>query len=151
MRVEAGLEGRSGRLAGEPIEVVFGTGAPVETDVSGSWLMTIENAQIRGELELGLLQARGGQVSGAMTENHGEIEFDHVEGYMSGSTLIFDPFLADTPFGELLVERAELQMIDDDNDGYADRGAGTLSTLIELPVTARRLSLPRPSSSAVRA
>ncbi len=141
MRASAGLEGVYGRTSPEVIEVPFATGQEALTDMSGAWRLSF-SGQVSGEIDIAFLQATGGKVTGALIEANGDIEFDNVQGYVAGTRLYIDDFLADTPYGEVLVDRIELDLSDDNGDGYAESGVGQLYSIVTLNASATRLSLP---------
>ncbi len=141
MRASSGLEGVYGRTSPEVIEVPFATGQEALTDMSGGWRLNF-SGEVSGSLDIAFLQATGGKVTGALIEANGGIEFDNVQGYVAGTTLFIDDFLADTPYGEVLVDRIELDLTDMDDDGYAESGTGKLYSIVTLDASASRLSLP---------
>jgi hypothetical protein len=100
------------------------------------------SGDIEGSVEVAFLQTRGGRASGVLLETNAPIDFDHVQGYLSGQELRLTPFLIHSPLGDLQVERVQLTLEDSDGDGYADTGQGTLTTLVTLQIQAERLSLP---------
>lgn len=141
VRVAAGLRGQLGRTAPEALLLDFQTGAGAALDLSGTWTWEL-SGDIEGSVEVAFLQARGGRASGALLETNAPIDFDHVQGYVSGEELRLSPFLIHSPLGDLQVERVLLTLEDSDQDGYADTGRGTLETLVTLQIQARRASLP---------
>jgi len=141
MRATAGLEGVYGRETDDAIEVPFATGQDAQTDMSGAWRLEF-SGEVQGSIDLAFLQATGGKVTGALLASNGDIEFDNVQGYVAGTTLFIDSFLADTPYGEVLVESIELDLSDSDDDGYAESGSGKLYSIVTLDAQATRLSLP---------
>lgn len=140
-RVEAGLRGVFGRVAPAPLELRFRTGEGAAVDLSGRWRWSLRGA-IEGDVELAFLQTRGGHAAGVLLETDAPIDFDHVEGVVSGHALRLGGFLLHSPQGDLQVERVELMLEDTDQDGYADRGHGTLETLVTLEIEAVRVALP---------
>ena len=110
-------------------------------DISGQWELAISGL-VEGAAVGAFLQTRGGYVNGTATGDTGPIDFDHVEGYVSGTQLLLDPFLVLSEFGEFQVEEVDIQLVDEDMDGYADSGTGVLRTIVELDITLTRLSLP---------
>jgi DNA-binding beta-propeller fold protein YncE/mono/diheme cytochrome c family protein len=141
MRVAEGLEGAHGRQSAGELVVDFATGEVALTDVSGPWRLDI-SGMVSGSVDLAFLQATGGKVTGALLQANGDIEFDNVQGYVAGNTLYVDSFLADTLYGEVLVDSIEVDLVDADNDGYAESGNGTLYSIVTLSVAATRLALP---------
>lgn len=138
IRIGAALEGTLGYRLGGPIEVPFETGSLPELDTTGRWRWDIRGA-VGGTVEIALLQATGGHVAGALIDGDGLIDLDHLEGFVSGRTLFIDPFPVISPFGEVIVESTEIDLTDDDGDGIADRGEGTIVTpFVDLQVQARR-------------
>lgn len=138
IRVDAGLTGTLGFRLGGPVEVTFETGRLPDMDSTGRWQWDIRGA-VGGTIIIALLQATGGHVSGALIDGDGLIDLDHLEGFVSGSTLFIDPFPVLSPFGEVIVESAEIDLVDTDGDDVADQGAGTIVTpFVDLQVTARR-------------
>ena len=78
-----------------------------------------------------------------LLDGGGLIDIDHLEGFVSGHVASFEPFPVHSPAGNIQVERTELTVVDDDGDGYADRGEGAFITSIgRLPITAQRTGLP---------
>lgn len=139
IRVDAALEGALGYRLGGPITVPFETGAVAELDTTGRWRWEISGA-VGGTVEIALLQAPGGHVSGALIDGDGLIDLDHLEGFVSGRTLFIDPFPVTSPFGEVQVESTEVELVDDDGDGFADRGEGVIVTpFVDLDISARRI------------
>ncbi|MCA9658931.1 MAG: Ig-like domain-containing protein, partial [Myxococcales bacterium] len=141
MRVAEGLEGAHGRQSAGELVVDFATGEVALTDVSGPWRLDI-SGMVSGSVDLAFLQATGGKVTGALLQANGDIEFDNVQGYVAGNTLFVDSFLADTLYGEVLVDSIEVDLVDADDDGYAESGNGTLYSIVTLNVAATRLALP---------
>lgn len=143
VRVASNLKGRFGYRTRQAVAINFETGQPPGTDISGTWKWEISGA-VSGTLKIAMLQGRGGQVSGTILESNGGIDFDHVEGFVSGTTLVLDPFLAHTDFGDVQVNKVEMQLQDlMGADGYADDGVGMVETsLVNLNVRATRLSIP---------
>lgn len=139
IRVEEGLRGTLGLRLGGPVEVAFETGRLPDFDTTGRWVWEIRGA-VGGDIDIALLQATGGHVSGALIDGDGLIDLDHLEGFVSGSTLFIDPFPVLSPFGEVMVESAEIELEDLDGDGTADRGEGRIFTpFVDLDVFARRV------------
>ena len=141
VRVERGLVGTLGRALSDDLEIDFETGSIPEVDISGQWELAISGL-VEGAAVGAFLQTRGGYVNGTATGDTGPIDFDHVEGYVSGTQLLLDPFLVLSEFGEFQVEEVDIQLVDEDMDGYADSGTGVLRTIVELDITLTRLSLP---------
>lgn len=143
VRVDAGLKGALGYRTRQAVTVSFETGQPPGTDISGTWEWTISGA-VNGTLKIAFLQGRGGQVSGTILESDGGIDFDFVEGFVSGTTLVIEPFIALTDFGDVQVTKVQMELQDlMGADGYADDGTGTVETsLVNLNVRAKRLTIP---------
>ncbi|MEZ4450382.1 MAG: Ig-like domain-containing protein [Nannocystaceae bacterium] len=141
MRVAEGLEGAEGRQTAGEIVVDFATGEVALTDVSGPWRLDF-SGMVSGSIDLAFLQATGGKVTGALLQANGDIEFDNVQGYVAGERLYLRSFLADTPYGQVLVDSIEVDLVDQDGDGYAESGHGSLFSIVTLDVTATRLALP---------
>ena len=144
--VSPGLSSVLGQTFKESLTVSFRTGGVPELDVSGTWdgHLEIEEplvAEVDGEFAF--LQSSGGKVSGVILVDIDEITLSHFEGVVSGTTLVLDSFLLDTVIGLVLVESGEVELIDNDDDGYADYGEGILFALgYPINVTFYRLSLP---------
>ncbi len=139
IRVDAALQSTLGQRLGGAITVGFETGQLPELDSTGRWSWVLSGA-VGGTVEIALLQATGGHVSGALIDGDGIIDLDHLEGFVSGTTLFIDPFPVLSPFGEVMVESAEIELEDIDGDGFADRGEGIVITpFVDLDLTARRI------------
>lgn len=143
MRVASGLKGALGYRTRQAVTVNFETGQPPGTDISGTWEWKISGA-VSGTLKIAFLQSRGGQVSGTILESDGGIDFDFVEGFVSGTTLVIEPFIAFTDFGDVQVTKVQMELQDlMGADGYADDGTGMVETsLVNLNVRATRLTIP---------
>lgn len=139
IRVDPALEGTLGYRLGGPLTIPFETGRLAEIDTTGRWRWDIRGA-VAGTVEIAFLQSAGGHVAGALLDGDGLIDLDHLEGFVSGTTLFIDPFPVTSPFGEVTVESTELDLVDDDGDGIADRGAGLIVTpFVDLRVEAVRI------------
>jgi DNA-binding beta-propeller fold protein YncE/mono/diheme cytochrome c family protein len=137
--VDGGLQGTLGYRLGGAITVPFETGRLAEIDTTGRWQWEVRGA-VSGTVEIALLQAAGGHVSGALIDGDDLIDLDHLEGFVSGTTLFIDPFPVTSPFGEVQVESMEVELVDDDGDGFADRGDGIIVTpFVNLTLSARRI------------
>ncbi|MCA9541957.1 MAG: cytochrome c, partial [Myxococcales bacterium] len=137
IRIDAGLAAPLGASLQGPLELTFSTGPIAEIDCTGHWYLDVLGP-VAGTAELALLQTSGGHVAGALLDGAGLIDLDHLEGFVSGTTLFIDPFPVISPFGEVMVEHTEIDLYDDDGDGIADRGDGYLHTpFIDLDVVAR--------------
>jgi hypothetical protein len=151
MKVEQGLEGALGHTLYEPIDVDFTVGSVPDFDVSGEWDATLLTTQVSLPFELGfdvsgrlaLLQAMGGNITGVISSEFDEADVDHVRGVTSGSVVVLEPFRVASVIGDVMVEESEYQMFDDDRDGWADRGEGSVSALgFLVPVVLERVSYP---------
>ncbi len=141
IRVSAGLRGVLGGVSREPLELRFETGTSPQVDYSGRWRWNIRGL-IDASVVVAAIQSTGGHVSGVILESDEAIDFDHVEGYVSGTTLIIDPFLALTDFGQVQVREIEAELFDEDEDGRADGGQGEIRSIIDLDVEMVRLAYP---------
>ena len=139
--VSPGLTGVLGETTKEALMVEFETGEGAEVDMSGGWRLRV-TAPLDGSVRGAFLQAAGGRVTGAILESDGVIDFDHVEGFVVGTTLILDPFLVESEFGQVRIDHTEIELYDDDNDGRADRGEGIAQTIVDLTVLLERTSYP---------
>jgi hypothetical protein len=145
LRVEGGLVGTLGTRTETPIEIEFETGAVPLTDMSGSFLLRLENPAVGVyTFPTAFLQSRGGKVTGVVRDDFEEGGIDHLEGSVSGITLILDPFIVQTDFGDFPIpDGAELETVDYDDDGLADFAEGTIMIevfggLFEVATTATR-------------
>lgn len=141
VRIAAGLSGVLGESTKEDLMVEFETGEGAEVDMSGGWRLRV-TAPLDGSVRGAFLQAPGGRVTGAILESDGIIDFDHVEGFVVGTTLILEPFLVESEFGQVRIDSAEIELFDDDDDGRADRGEGVAHTIVDLTVLLERTSYP---------
>lgn len=141
IRVDVGLRGRLGRSTRGETRVEFQTGSAPATKISGRWRWDFTGG-ISGDLTMAFIQSEGGKVSGVLLETNSPLDFDNVQGFVAGNTLQLEPFLVESPFGQVVVDSTTLELSDEDNDGFADRGEGPLESLFTLQVTAQRLSLP---------
>jgi hypothetical protein len=147
IEVDAPLQGALGQVMRDPIRIEFSTGGVPETDISGRFLLTLQTEafgiQPDPTAETAALQSAGGNVTGVLYGADDLLELSHVEGVVSGMRLVLEPFLFDTEFGQFRVESAFLDLVDEDGDGFADTGAGTVSVLgFVVPWSAVRLELP---------
>ena len=132
MTVSPGLLAALGQELKAAIDVGFRTGGVPELDVSGKWTATlIATEPIAGSIDatIALLQESGGNIAGVLVSSFDEAEVDHVEGVVSGKTLVLEPFLFDSSFGQILVDGGTVEMVDVEGDGWADSGAGTITAL----------------------
>lgn len=147
IEVDAPLKGALSQVMQAPLRLTWTTGGIPETDISGRFLLTLQT-EVFGirpdpQAEVAALQSAGGNITGVLYGADDLIELSHVEGVVSGHRLVLEPFLFDTEFGQFLVEQAFLELEDEDGDGFADLGEGTVSVLgFEVPWTAVRLALP---------
>jgi YVTN family beta-propeller protein len=139
--VAPGLSGVLGESTKEELLVEFETGEGAEVDMSGGWRLRV-TAPLDGSVRGAFLQAAGGRVTGAILESDGVIDFDHVEGFVVGTTLILEPFLVESEFGQVRIDSAVIELYDDDEDGLADRGEGVAHTIVDLTVLLERTSYP---------
>lgn len=140
VRVKAGVVGALGTRLVEPLELRFSTGALPGTDVSGIWHITVPG---QGSLDMGFIQARGGQVTGARVDSGGPIDFDNVRGHVAGTTFYMEPFLAEVAGFDVEVSRLDVDLVDTDGDGFADEGTGRIETpFLDLDAVFERVSLP---------
>jgi DNA-binding beta-propeller fold protein YncE len=151
MTVDAGLEGSLGYVLYEPIKVDFSTGDVPEVDVSGEWYANLLVSQVALPFDvdfdvgggLALLQAQGGNITGVITTELDEAEFDHVRGVTSGTTVVLEAFRVPSVIGDVMVDESNYEMVDEDGDGWADHGVGTVSALgFTVPVELTRTSYP---------
>ncbi|MEZ4463128.1 MAG: hypothetical protein R3F43_01070 [bacterium] len=141
--VADGLTSALGRRFQGTQHIHFTTGRPPETDISGRFDVRVDTPVGSGTIDVAFIQARGGQVSGVLLDGGGIIDIDHVEGFVSGHEANFEPFPVESIAGTIQVERTVLNVVDDDGDGFADRGEGAFITSIgQLPITAQRTGLP---------
>ena len=144
--VSPGLKSLLGQTLYEPLDVSFRTGGLPTTDVSGTWMGTLDivkpiKATVTGEFAF--LQSSGGKVSGVILVEIQEITLSHFEAVTSGNMLILEPFLLDTEFGQIMVEHGEAELVDTDGDGYADYGEGSLLALgFPVDLTFTRVKMP---------
>jgi DNA-binding beta-propeller fold protein YncE/mono/diheme cytochrome c family protein len=145
MQVTGGVAGALGQLVPEDVSIAFSTGEPPALDVSGVWRMSLPELPIGDTLDMGFIQARGGQVTGARIDSGGLIDFDNLQGHLSGSDMVIGEFVAIIEGFEVNVTEMVVPLVDDDGDGYADRGTGDVVTpFLPLRVSMERLSLPAP-------
>lgn len=138
--VTSGVQSALGNRLLDDLELSFSTGAMPETDVSGVWEIAVPGT---GSLEMGLIQSAGGQVSGARIDSGGELDFDNVRGHVAGTTLVLEPFVAVVTGFEVEVFTSQASLVDDDGDGYADRGSVQFETaFIDFDADLERVSLP---------
>jgi hypothetical protein len=139
-----GLTSTLGRRFEGTQHILFTTGRPPETDVSGRFDVDVNTPIGGGTIDVAFIQARGGLVSGVLLDGGGIIDIDHVEGAVSGLTLTIESFPVQSIAGNIQVESATLELVDTDGDGFADAGEGAFHTSVgELPITARRTALPQ--------
>lgn len=138
-----GLTSTLGRTFQGTQHILFTTGRPPQLDVSGRFDVDVNTPIGGGTIDVAFIQAQGGLVSGVLLDGGGIIDIDHVEGSVSGLMLSLDAFPVQSIVGNIQVERTELTLVDDNGDGYADRGEGAFITSIgPLPISARRTALP---------
>jgi YVTN family beta-propeller protein len=155
MTAAAGLESSFGQMLYDEVKVDFTVGGVPELDVSGDWeahllisesdlsSLGVGNVNFDVSGGLSLLQATGGNITGVVTTRIDEGDVDHVRGVTSGTTVVLEPFRAVTDFGDILVEESEYQMVDDDGDGQADWGQGSVSAFgVIVPVDLERTRYP---------
>ncbi|MCB9730060.1 MAG: hypothetical protein H6744_10330 [Deltaproteobacteria bacterium] len=133
--VDAGLRAILGERLSSPIEIRFATGALPAFEVVGRWRWNITGA-VSGVMDVAFIQAKGGRLSGVVLDGGGLVDADHLEGVLVGDTMIIEPFLVSSPFGEVLVNDVVAQLVDADEDGRAESGSGKVNTaLVKLNVT----------------
>jgi hypothetical protein len=138
-----GLNADLGQRLSDPIVVEYTTGQAPSTDISGKWDWSIDGV-VSGGVTIAFIQSAGGRVSGAILDTSGGIDFDHVEGYVTGTRLIIDPFVANVQGNDIAVQNVTLDLTEvAPLDGYADSGTGILKSIVDLEVEAQRLSLPQ--------
>lgn len=147
IEVHAPLRGALGQVMSDRLRLEWTTGGQPATDISGRHLVTLQTGAFGIEpdptAEVAALQSSGGNVTGVLYGVDDLIELSHVEGVVSGERLVLEPFLFDTEFGQFQVESAYLELTDEDGDGFADRGEGTVQVLgVEVGWTVVRLELP---------
>ena len=146
VRTTAGLTSVMGQTLYQDLDLAFRTGGLPETDVSGTWNGNLNiqepiSASVSGEFAF--LQSSGGKVSGVILVEVDEITLSHFEAVVSGTTLVLDPFLLDTSFGEIMVEGGQADLIDLNGDGLADFGEGSLTALgLPVELTFERIKMP---------
>ncbi|MFT7624197.1 MAG: DNA-binding beta-propeller fold protein YncE [Myxococcota bacterium] len=152
--VDPGLEGTLGQVLRAPLDVTFTTGGEPLTDVSGKWMVTLEATKVPTlaglisfdpQAGLSLIQATGGNLTGVIESEAVEdfTTLSHLEGVVSGNKLVLEPFLFDTDFGEIQVHGGFADLIDEDGDGFADSGVGSVTALsFVVPWHMERISLP---------
>ena len=136
IRATQGLSAALGQVLHLPIEIDFRTGVPPLTDVSGKWAVTITATQpISGSLngEMAFLQSKGGKVAGVVLTEFDQASLSHVEGMVSGMTLVLTPFILDVDLGgsplQVQLESGYADLVDTDGDGFADSGVGEIGAL----------------------
>ncbi|MEZ4264969.1 MAG: Ig-like domain-containing protein [Myxococcota bacterium] len=138
--IDAGLQAVLGERLAEPIRIEFSTGAVPAFEVAARWRWTVTGA-VSGTMEMAFIQSKGGRLSGVVLDGGGLVDADHLEGVLVGDTMIIEPFLVSSPFGQVLVDEVVATMVDDDKDGLADSGKGTVNTaLANLKVTMKALA-----------
>ena len=150
MHVEGGLMGSLGQVLLDALDLTFTTGGVPGTDVSGQFRATLYASQVAPELinsdpeaDIAFLQATGGNVTGVLNTVISVATISHLEGVTSGMTLVLEPFLFDTDFGEIQLESGYIDLVDEDGDGYADGGTGAVSALgFTVPLSMVRTSTP---------
>ena len=153
--VQPGLEASLGQILYEPIKLEWRVGGLPELDVSGKWAANMHiDGDVLGPLigypydvEVGgnfaLIQASGGNVTGVITTDIDEATIDHIEGVTSGEVLVLEPFRFASVIGEILVDGGQFDMVDEDGDGWAEYGTGTVESLgFQVPVEMWRTSFP---------
>lgn len=147
IEVHAPLKGALGQVMKERLRLEWTTGGIPETDISGRHLVTLQTEvfgiQPDPTAEVAALMSSGGNVTGVLYGVDDLLELSHVEGVVSGHRLVLEPFLFDTEFGQFQVESAWLELTDENGDGFADHGEGTVQVLgFEVGWTVDRLELP---------
>ena len=128
LRVGSGLVGVLGARTETPLEIEFESGAEPLTDVSGAFDLRLENPLVGTyTFPTSFLQSRGGKVTGVVSDDFEEGGIDHLEGSVSGITLVLEPFIVQTDFGDFPIpDGAELETVDYDDDGFADFAEGII-------------------------
>lgn len=140
--VSPGLRGNLGQQLNASIKTEFTTGGTPAFDTSGDWRWSVSGA-VSGEIDVSFIQGSGGQVSGIVSDGGGLVEVDFVEGFVTGTLLVINPFLVDSSFGQIMTEGVEATLEDTDGDGFADVGKGKIYTpFVDLDVSFTRLGLP---------
>ncbi len=150
IEVGAGLEGALGQVLRSPLTIEFATGGVPETDVSGKWLATLQATQVLPGLidfdpqaDIAFLQATGGNMTGVINSQFDVATISHIEGVVSGMTMVLEPFLFDTDFGQIKLESGFAEMVDENGDGWAEYGVGEVSALgYTVPWFMHRVSIP---------
>ena len=128
VHVETPLQGAFGQVTTGELEIEFTTGGDPLTDVSGTWdAQACEPSIGCASLNAALIQSPGGQVTGVILDNFDEGSVDHLEGVVDGMVLALDPFTIASIIGPINVENGvTLDLIDNDDDGFADSGVGEI-------------------------
>ncbi|MBT9558736.1 MAG: Ig-like domain-containing protein, partial [Myxococcales bacterium] len=150
IRATEGLAATLGQVLYLPIEIAFRTGVPPLTDVSGKWAVTITATEpISGTLngEMAFLQSKGGKIAGVVLTEFDQASLSHVEGIVSGMTLVLTPFILDVDLGgsplQVQLESGYADLVDSDGDGFAESGVGEIGALgYTAAFTVVRTSLP---------
>ena len=146
LHVAPGLRGELGSQTESAIRIDFRTGAEPLTDVSGAFILSLANPLFGTfDFPTSFLQSRGGKVTGVVSDDFEEGGIDHLEGSVSGITLILDPFIVQSDFGEFPVpDGTEMDTVDYDDDGFADFAEGSIfveafGSTFEIEATATRV------------
>ena len=151
--ITAGLTASLGQTLYLDTIVEFTTGAVPELDVYGSWLATalLEGSPVGALIGdvgnpsaiMSFLQSAGGNLTGVLQSEIDGATLDHVEGVTSATTVVLEPFLFGTPFGDIMVDTADFEMVDEDGDGWAESGVGKVSAIgFTIDMTMKRVSYP---------
>jgi YVTN family beta-propeller protein len=127
--IDAGLEAALGERLVQSTTIEFATGALPAFEVAARWRWTVTGA-VSGVMEMAFIQSKGGRLSGVVLDGGGLVDADHLEGVLVGDTMIIEPFLVSSPFGQVLVDEVVATMVDEDGDGLADSGKGTVNTAL---------------------
>jgi hypothetical protein len=132
--VEAGLRSALGRTLYEPLEIEFQTGGEPAFDTSGRWrtVIRVDNPiAIEQAAEIAFIQSDGGHLTGVLLSNFAEGNLSHIDGSVSGTRITLEPFLVYTELidGDVRIDGGWAEMVDTDNDGFADRGEGEVTAL----------------------
>ena len=149
LHIAPGLRGELGSRTESAITIDFQTGAEPLTDVSGTFILSLSNPLVGTfDFPTSFLQSRGGKVTGVVSDDFEEGGIDHLEGSVSGITLVLDPFIVQSDFGDFPVpDGAEMDTVDFDDDGFADFAEGSifleaLGSTFEIEATATRVGRP---------
>ena len=144
------LRGTLGQLNRAGVEINFETGGLPQTDCSGGFDLELCEGSLGGclKLPIALLQSEGGQVTGVVMDDNKQGTVDHLEGVVDGMVLSLDPFIVQSIIGPIYIEESvALEMVDQDGDGFADVGNGSLplellGSTYHVEFSAVRTSLP---------